>query len=712
MTSTQSNAAKTRTKILVVDDRPENIFAMLQILEPLGIEVFTAPSGNDALALILHHDFAVALLDVQMPEMDGFELATLMRENEVSEHIPIIFVTAISKEEKYIFKGYGIGAVDYLVKPIDPDIVKSKVRIFSQLYLQRRELETEISERKKTEEELARHREHLEELVKERTTELDLAKEVAEKARQNAENANRAKSEFLSNMSHGLRTPLNAILGFSQIMGRDPELPPGQNENLSIIIRSGEHLLDLINDVLEISKIEAGRFMLDKTEFNLFQMLDTIHSMFRFRTSTKNLDFHFEHDPKVPQYIRTDARRLRQVLINLLSNAVKFTMQGSVTLRCSCQSSVISDQCGTETEKRRKGEEAELPDGSGHPQQTTDDGQRTLQFEIEDTGPGIGAEEMDELFEPFSQTSSGKGTQEGTGLGLPISRKFVHLMGGDISVTSKVGHGSVFAFNIPVTEAKATEIQQPSPERRVIGLEPDQSIFRILVVDDVEDNRKLVVQLLEAVGFETHEAKDGQDAVDEWEAWAPHLIFMDMAMPIMDGYEATRKIRKTEDRRRTTDDRGQMTDVRGQRMETEQKPFYPASSVPIIALTAVAFEEEKEKMRASGCDDVAHKPLRETDLFDVMAKHLGVRYIYEDPQPGDEARAKKMAAGTLTSEALAELPESLLAELKQATVSLDVNLMQTIIDQIREINATVADTLENLAKDFQFDRILDVLGAV
>ncbi len=572
----------------------------------------------------------------------------------------------------------------------------------------------DITERKLAEEELTQHREHLEDKVTERTLELAVAIEAAEKARQSSDTANRAKSEFLANMSHELRTPLNAILGFSQIMDRDPDLTLNQKESLTTITRSGEHLLDLINDVLEISKIEAGRVMMDETEFDLTLMLDALRSMFYFRTSEKHIALNFECNPDVPRYIRTDARRLRQVLMNLLSNAVKFTMQGSVTLRCSCQSSVISDQIGTETEKRGNGEEAERPDdgrqmtdSSGQPQQTTDDGQRTLQFEIEDTGPGIEAEEMDELFEPFRQTKSGKGAQEGTGLGLPISRKFVHLMGGDISVSSKVGHSSIFSFNIPVSKTKATEIQQPSPERRVIGLEQHQRIFRILVVDDVEDNRKLVIRLLEVVGFEIKEAKDGRDAVEEWEVWEPHLIFMDMAMPVMDGYEATRHIRAEE-----TEPSSSSLDSEEENQFKIKHSTLKIKRVPIIALTAVAFEDEREKMLASGCDDVVHKPLREKDIFDVMAKHLGISYIYEDQQARDGACPKKKAADTLTSVVLTELPESLLAELKQATLDLDMNLIQIIIDQIRDINTTAADAFETLAKDFQYDMISDILEEV
>ena len=233
-------------------------------------------------------------------------------------------------------------------------------------------------------------------------------------------------------------------------------------------------------------------------------------------------------DESVP-LVEADRERLEQVLTNLIGNAIKFTEQGEVTVKVSKQLSVISDQG---------------PDGGR--QKAEGRGQKMLQFEVEDSGPGIASEEIEALFEPFSQTRSGRRAQEGTGLGLTISQKFVKLMGGDISVTSIVGQGSVFSFNIPVTEAKMTDIQQVRPERRVVALAPGQNPFRILVVDDVEDNRVLMVKLLEAVGFTTREAENGQEAIQVWEAWEPHLIWMDMAMPVMDGFVATRRIRDLE----------------------------------------------------------------------------------------------------------------------------------------------------------------------
>jgi PAS domain S-box-containing protein len=254
----------------------------------------------------------------------------------------------------------------------------------------------DITERKQAEEELRAYREHLEELVKERTAELTIAKEQAE-------SANQAKSIFLTNMSHELRTPLNVILGFTQLMRYDPAFPPSQQKNLHTIHQSGEHLLELINDILEMSKIEAGQATFTETDFDLYQLLATLESMFGVHAQNKGLQLHFECAPDVPQYIRTDERKLRQVLINLLSNAVKFTELGGVTLRV------------------RLGDDQNL---------------QSLHFEVEDTGVGIAPEEMDQLFEAFIQTTSGREILEGTGLGLPLSQRFVQLMGGVITVES------------------------------------------------------------------------------------------------------------------------------------------------------------------------------------------------------------------------------------------------------------------------------------
>jgi CheY-like chemotaxis protein len=465
-------------------------------------------------------------------------------------------------------------------------------------------------------------------------------------------------------MSHELRTPLNAILGFTQLMDRDQNLTAGQRENLGIINRSGEHLLALINDVLEMSKIEAGRVTLQESSFDLYRLLDGLEEMFDLRAKDTGLSLSFERAENVPKYVRADEAKLRQILSNLLGNAVKFTQEGTVTLR------VGRGEYGV-----RRGEEpcsALLPTCCS-----------ILHFEVEDTGPGIGPEELVVLFDPFVQATSGQRSQEGTGLGLSISQQYVRLMGGDITVSSGLGHGSVFKFDIEVKPAEATDVQAERPVRQVIGLEPGQAAYRLLIVDERPEARQLLVKLLEPLGFELREALNGREGIEMWERWEPHLIWMDMRMPVMDGYEATRRIKATTKGRATT----------------------------IVALTATAFEEDRERVLSEGCDDFVRKPFREDEIFDTLTKHLGVRFVYEEiPLAG--ARSAEAAASSvdaLTPAALADLPAGWLTSLQRATIKADLDRILTLIDQVRGENAALADALAELARDFEYKKILRLI---
>jgi signal transduction histidine kinase/CheY-like chemotaxis protein len=509
-------------------------------------------------------------------------------------------------------------------------------------------LEDKSRELYQTNQELRNLADHLEELVQERT------KELAQ-ARDQALEANRAKSVFLANMSHELRTPLNAILGFTQLMMRDQGVSAEYRENLDVIIRSGEHLLGLINDVLEMSKIEAGQHTLNAENFDLYYMLNGLEDMFRLRASDKKLTLLFDLAEDVPQYVRTDPNKLRQVLINLLGNAVKFTHEGGVTLRCrSAPLSLTED------------ENLVIKQGAW------------LFFEVEDTGPGIAENELEELFEAFKQTATGRQMQEGSGLGLAISHMFVHLLGGDLTVCSTVGQGSVFKFDIQVQCAAVADVPVSQPRQRVIGLEPDQPSYRILIVEDRLENRRLLVKLLEPIGFEVREAVNGQEGIEIWEAWDPHLVWMDMRMPVMDGYEATKRIKSTT--------KGQATVV--------------------VALTASVFEEQRTVVLSAGCDDFVRKPFRDKDIFDVLHRHLGVRFLYAGQDQETATPRHDSMPKDLTPTALRNLPAQWLSDMHQAANRADMDRMLSLLTDIETDYAQLAQELQTLIQDFRLDELI------
>ena len=463
----------------------------------------------------------------------------------------------------------------------------------------------------------------------------------AQGAQMAAETASQAKSVFLANMSHELRTPLNAILGFSQLMVRDAAMSPAQREYVDVISRSGEYLLQLINDVLEMSKIEAGRVTLNIESFNLYHMLTTLEEMLKVRANSRGLYLLFERSERVPQYLCTDESKLRQVLINLISNGIKFTRQGGITVRIDY---------------------------------TADE---RLQVEVEDTGVGIEASELSRVFDIFTQAKSGQEAQEGTGLGLPISRRFVHLMGGEIAVQSEVDKGSIFTFDIHAERADSAPAPLTGTRKDVIGLAPDQSTCRILIAEDRWESRTLLVKLLEPVGFEILTAENGQEAFELYLSSAPDLIFMDMRMPIMDGYEATRRIKATTD--------GQHT--------------------PIIALTASAFEHERAQILASGCDGFIRKPFSAPEVFETIERHLGVRFVYKDQTselvPVEPERP-------LTAGDLACLSDGWRAQLNRAAMAANANEAIALIEGIRADHPPVAAELTRLVNGFRFDVIMEV----
>lgn len=489
----------------------------------------------------------------------------------------------------------------------------------------------DLTVRKQAEAELERYRHQLEQLVDERTVQLVQARDAAEFA-------NRAKSVFLSNMSHELRTPLNSILGFAQLMECDERLPADARRNIETVNRAGRHLLSLINDVLEISRIEAGRATIQNAAFDLPETLAAVEEMIRLRAEGKGLAFTVELSGKLPHYVYGDAHRLRQVLLNLLGNAVKYTDQGQISLQLA----------------------------------PSDD---SIHFAVKDSGAGISPEEQLQIFQPFYQTEAGIAKGEGTGLGLTISREYVRLMGGELLVSSRQGQGSAFSFTLPLPEADtpAASVEQ----RRVLQLEPGQPAVRVLVAEDNPDNQALIRLLLENVGFEVQIAENGQRAIELFQSWQPDFIWMDMRMPVLDGYAATQAIRA----------------------------LPGGARVKIVALTASAFQENREAILAAGCDNMLAKPLDAARLYGVMGELLGVRYRYADEPVAVSAAAEPIGTD------FSALPDALRQELLAAAELLDPEAVQGIAERLLVDYPEQARRVAELADAYRFDVIAALAAA-
>jgi signal transduction histidine kinase/CheY-like chemotaxis protein len=491
--------------------------------------------------------------------------------------------------------------------------------------------------------ELRRNRDHLEDEVRARTDELSTRNTELQEAVQSAEAATRAKSAFLSNMSHELRTPLNAILGFANIMGLDARATDEQRERLAIILRSGEHLLSLINDVLDLAKIEAGKVELEPTDFAPVALVQDLVQLYQLRADEKGVRLLLERQGSLPALVRTDAAKLRQVLTNLIGNAIKFTAEGRIVVRIA-----LAGEAGV----------------------------TNLVLEVEDTGPGIAESDFERIFQPFEQVGQQRFVP-GSGLGLSITRQHVHMLGGTIHLRSRLGEGSTFQLEIPVVVPEGEA--QPAPagdDRRIIGLEPGQPEWRVLVVDDEQEGLLLMRALLEGVGFRVALVTSGEAAIEQFAAWRPHFIWMDFRLPGVDGAAATRAIRT----------------------------MPGGDAVHIVGLTASAFLGQRTEMMAAGMEDVVRKPFRTAEIFDLMARLLGVRYR----QGGDGA---SVPGDALTAAALTTVPVVLRDELAAALASLDGDRIAAAVEHIAAAAPGLARPLRRSIEAFAYQALLEALEA-
>ncbi len=525
-------------EILIVDDVKANLFALNAILERDDVKVYQALSGTLALEMMLEHDFCLAVLDVRMPGMNGFQLAEFMRGSKKTKNVPIIFVTATAKQQNFSFKGYESGAVDFLLKPLDAQAVQSKANVFIELFKQKKDLKDQLD------------------------TIAGLIESLTH-SKNEAERANISKSQFLANMSHEIRTPIGAILGFSDLM-KNPANTAEENQNYIVIVdRNSQQLLRLIDDILDLTKAEAGWMAIDPIEFSLGDMLTELTSITTFKAEEKGIAFRLTTATHLPDLVSIDNGRLRQVLNNVIGNALKFTAKGGVELIVAFENPV-------------------------------------LRFTVVDTGIGITVEQECKLFKPFGQADVSTTRKfGGTGLGLVLSRRIAEALGGKLElVKSKDGAGSTFVIEIHCPLLPNAKLVGRDTIKHMInaavGYSEDAAALvglKVLVVEDSPDNQILIRTYLEKEGAEVTIVSDGAQGVKSALTDEFDVILMDIQMPVLDGHEATRILRTAKYMK------------------------------PIVALTAHAFKDEHQKCLESGFTEFLTKPVKRSVLIDLLSRY-------------------------------------------------------------------------------------------
>ncbi len=502
-----------------------------------------------------------------------------------------------------------------------------------------------------------------------------------ERARREADAANQAKSRFVANMSHEIRTPMNAVLGFAQVLEQDPALTPRQAEHVRTILRAGKHLLGLINDILDLARIESGKLASVREVFVLRELLDEVMVLFRAGCRDKGLELELDRNVGTPHSVVTDQGKLRQVLVNLLGNAVKFTESGRVTLR------VFAD-----------------------PEQSLEDGHPILVFEVEDTGPGISEAHLAELFEPFYQTDEGV-RHGGTGLGLAISRAHARVLGGELTVTSQEGRGSIFRLSLPVGCMGQAYLAEQVPGR-VTGLRPDTSEIRVLAVDDKPDNLALFQEMLTPLGFAVRLAGGGREALEIMAEWRPRVVLLDLRMPEMDGYEVARRITAL------AADAGPVVQPVPS-AHSPDPPTGPPSGPPsgspllglprpfVVAVTASALEDSRDEVLASGVDAYLRKPFQVEELLDILGRNLGLEYVrLPDGEPAPPGEDETDQGRELS---LVGLPEDTLAALRSALEEGNMPALGALADSLRTDAPHPAAGLRALIDRFDYDAMYALL---